>query len=84
MPRTSYLPRGVTPSYRELSHAFWYELAPEERVAAMRRGELTLAQLAEWSRQARHEVPLLNGEFEWIAVRSADVADQLERTHTSS
>lgn len=74
------LRRGrVAPTYRELSHAFWHELSPGERVAAMRRGELTLAQLAEWSRQAPHEVPRLNGELEWIAARTPDVADQLDR-----
>lgn len=69
----------ATATYRELSHVFWHELTVEERIAAMRRGELTIKQLAEWSRQAPHEVPLLNGEWEWIAARSADVAEGVDR-----
>ena len=60
---------------RDLPAAFWQDMTDEERVAAMRRGELTIHQLAEWSRKAPHEVPLLNGEFEWIAGRTADIAD---------
>jgi hypothetical protein len=49
--------------------------APEQRVAAMRRGELTLEQLAAWSAQHPEQVPMLNGEFEWIAIRMPEACE---------
>ncbi|HYM45557.1 MAG TPA: hypothetical protein VES65_05275 [Solirubrobacteraceae bacterium] len=39
----------------------------DERVGAMRRGELTLEQCAAWAAHCPEQVPLLNGEFEYIA-----------------
>jgi hypothetical protein len=47
----------------------------DERIAAMWRGELTLRQLCKWSSRAQHEVPLLGGEFAWIAMRTPDWAE---------
>jgi hypothetical protein len=46
--------------------ALW-EMTPSQRVAAMRRGELTYAQCAAWAARYPEQVPLLNGEFEYIA-----------------
>ena len=46
-----------------------------ERIAAMWRGELSLRQLCQWSSRAHHEVPLLGGEFAWIAMRTPDWAE---------
>jgi len=46
-----------------------------QRVAAMRRGELTLEQLAAWSARYPNEVPLLDGEFEWITVRTPEACE---------
>jgi hypothetical protein len=43
-----------------------WQLSPAQRVAAMRRGELTLEQLAAWSARHPEQVPRVNGEFEWI------------------
>ena len=40
-----------------------WTMSLEERIGAMRRGELTLDQLATWSRARPHEVPLVNGEL---------------------
>lgn len=50
-------------------------MSPAERVAAMHRGELSLDQLAAWSRARPDEVPLVNGEFAWIALSMPEVAD---------
>ena len=50
-------------------------MTAEERVAAMWRSQLTLKQLARWSSRAPHEVPLLGGEFAWIAMRTPDWAE---------
>ncbi len=44
-----------------------WQLTPSERVAAMRRGELTLEQCAAWAAHYPEQVPLLNGEFEYLA-----------------
>ena len=54
------------PTSEEQSALLW-AMSVEERVAAMRRGTLSLAQLTEWSSSCPHEVPLLGGEFEYIA-----------------
>jgi hypothetical protein len=44
-----------------------WQLTESERVAAMRRGELTLEQCAAWAARYPEQVPLLNGEFEYLA-----------------
>jgi hypothetical protein len=60
-----------TPEQHAASAALW-RLTPEQRVAAMWRGELSLTQLAEWSRRAPREVPHINSEFAWIVISTAD------------
>ena len=54
-------------------------MTADERVAAMRAGELSLDELAAWSRRSPHEVPKIGGEFEWIV---ASTADWLEASQT--
>jgi len=44
-----------------------WRMKPKERVAAMRRGDLTLEQCCAWAARYPHQVPLLHGEFEFIA-----------------
>jgi len=44
-----------------------WDMSVDERVAAMRRGELTLEQCAAWAAHCPEQAPLLNGEFEYIA-----------------
>jgi hypothetical protein len=58
--------------------ALW-RMSAEERVAAMWRGELTGVQLCEWAQRAPHEVPLINGEFAFIAALTPEVAEAPER-----
>jgi hypothetical protein len=41
----------------------------------MRRGELTSGQLLEWAKRRPCEVPLVNGEFEFIAALTPEVAE---------
>ena len=50
-----------------------WQMTPAERVAAMRRGELTYEQLAAWSARHPDEVPAVHGEFEWIVAKLAEV-----------
>jgi hypothetical protein len=52
-----------------------WQMTPAERVAAMRRGELTVEQLAAWSAKHAEQVPLVNGEFEWIAARTPEACE---------
>jgi hypothetical protein len=52
-----------------------WQMTAEQRIAAMRRGELTLEQLAAWSARHPEQVPMLNGEFEWIAMRTPEVCE---------
>lgn len=44
----------------------------------MRREELTLLECLRWAARASHEVPLCNGEFEFVAGRMADLDDDSE------
>jgi hypothetical protein len=50
-----------------------WQLTPSERVAAMRRGELTLEQCAAWAARYPEQVPLLDGEFEYLAAFTPEV-----------
>jgi len=50
-----------------------WQLTPSERVAAMRRGELTLEQCAAWAARYPEQVPLINGEFEYLAAFTPEV-----------
>lgn len=52
-----------------------WAMSPAERVAAMHRGELTLDQLAAWTRARPDECPTVNDEFAWIALSTPEVAD---------
>jgi len=54
--------------------ALW-EMTPSERVVAMRRGELTLEQCAAWAARYPEQVPLLNGEFEYLARHTPEVCE---------
>jgi hypothetical protein len=50
-------------------------MTPTDRVTAMRAGRLTWHQLTRWASRYPHEVPRLNGEFEFIAIATPEVAD---------
>jgi hypothetical protein len=65
-------------SRAELSRALW-AMSPGEREAAMRRGELTGAQLLEWAQRRPGEIPTINGEWAFIAINTPEVADLEER-----
>ena len=54
--------------------ALW-QMTPTQRVAAMRRGELTLEQCSAWAARHPEQVPLLGGEFEYIAALTPEVCE---------
>ena len=64
---------------RDEAMRFLWEMTPAEREAAMWRGELTLDQCGAWARRAPHEVPLINGEFAFIAVFTPEIAELDEK-----
>jgi hypothetical protein len=60
---------------REESLRPLWQMTPTQRVAAMRRGELTLEQCSAWAARYPEQVPLLNGEFEYLAAFTPEVRD---------
>jgi hypothetical protein len=52
-----------------------WQMTPEQRVAAMRRGDLTYEQLAAWSARHPEQVPTVHGEFEWLAAKLAEFCE---------
>jgi len=54
--------------------ALW-QMTVAQRVAAMRRGELTLEQCSAWAARHPEQVPLLNGEFEYLAMFTPEVCE---------
>ena len=62
------------PGNAEQERVLW-TMSPEERISAMRAGLLTTYQCARWAARRPDEVPLLNGEFEFIAAQTPEAAD---------
>jgi hypothetical protein len=54
--------------------ALW-QMTPSQRVAAMRRGELTLEQCSAWAARHPEQMPLLAGEFEYLAALTPEVCE---------
>lgn len=52
-----------------------WEMTVEQRIAAMRRGELTMTQLFAWASRYPEQVPLIDGEYEFIAAFTPEVAE---------
>lgn len=70
------------PAWDEAKRRLW-ALTPDERVVAMRTGRLSLKLCAHWASVAAHEVPLLDGEWEFIARHTPEVADAREAASIS-
>lgn len=54
--------------------ALW-QMTPAQRVAAMRRGKLTLQECAAWAVRYPEQVPLVDGEFEYLAMFTPEALD---------
>jgi hypothetical protein len=52
-----------------------WQMSAQERVGAMRRGELSLEQCAAWAARHPEQVPLVNGEFEYLAAFTPEVCE---------
>jgi hypothetical protein len=66
--------REARETREERLRPLWQMTVPQ-RVAAMRRGELTYEQLAAWAGRHRDQVPEVNGEFEWIAAFTPEACE---------
>lgn len=53
-----------------------WAMTVKQRIAAMRRGELTLTQLTRWAARYPEQVPTINGEFEFIAALTPEIAEE--------
>jgi hypothetical protein len=54
--------------------ALW-RMTPNERIAAMRRGDLSMEQCCAWAARYPRQVPLINDEFEFIAAYMPEVCE---------
>jgi hypothetical protein len=54
--------------------ALW-KMTASQRVNAMRKGELSLEQCAAWAARYPEQMPLLNGEFEYLAAFTPEVRE---------
>ena len=48
-------------------------MSPEQRLAAAHEGRFTRAERTLWAARYPQEAPLVNGEYEWIALGLADL-----------
>ena len=62
------------PAWEEQKARLW-AMTRDERVRAMRAGKLSMRLCLHWASRRPHEVPLLNGEWEFIAIATPEVAD---------
>ena len=75
-PKVTELPGLAFPaSAQERREVFW-RMSSVERVALMRAGELTLKECCQWAARAPQEVPIVNGEFEFIAAFTPEACEQ--------
>ena len=64
-----------TTAEREARLQALWRMTANERIAAMRRGELSMEQCCAWAARYPHQVPLINGEFEFIAAYMPEVCE---------
>ena len=62
------------PEFEDAKRRLW-TMTPEQRVEAMRAGELSLRLCLHWASRRPHEVPLLHGEWEFIAIYTPALSD---------
>jgi hypothetical protein len=60
---------------RDARLAVLWRMTSMERLAAMRRGELSLEQCSAWAACYPEQMPLLNGEFEYLAAFTPEVCE---------
>jgi hypothetical protein len=75
------------PVFEQAKARLW-AMSAEERVQAMRAGRLSLALCLHWASRRPREVPLLDGEWEFIAISTppevADTPDSSQRERVTA
>ena len=54
--------------------ALW-RMTPDQRIVAMRNGDLTMEQCCAWAARYPQQVPLIHDEFEFIAAYTPEVRE---------
>ncbi len=78
MPRTTTRPGirlAANPTVDPDRLALMWQMSPEERSAAARRGELSLGEMCRWAARCPWEVELVNGEFFFLAAFTPELAE---------
>jgi hypothetical protein len=65
------------PAWQEQKARLW-AMTRDERIRAMRAGKLSLRLCLHWASRTPHEVPLVDGEWAFVAAHLADVVDRLD------
>jgi len=73
-PNVTEIPSLAFPASAHQRREVFWRLSPGERIALMRAGELTLKECCQWAARAPHEVPIVDGEFEFIAAFTPEAA----------
>jgi hypothetical protein len=63
------------PAWEEQKARLW-AMTRDERIRAMYAGKLSLRLCLHWASRTPHEVPLIDGEWAFVATHLADVADR--------
>lgn len=66
--------RAAVAARAEARRKLWH-MTPAQRVEAMWAGQLSWDQLFAWARRAPNEVPLVNGEFAFIALSTPEASE---------
>jgi hypothetical protein len=74
-PNVTQIPGVAFPASAQQRREVFWRLSPIERIALMRAGELTLKECCQWAARAPHEVPIVNGEFEFIAASTPEARE---------
>lgn len=64
-----------SPARSSLDAKGFWNLGRRYRLEMYRQGALSLSEMLAWASRAPGEVPKVNGEFEFIALHTAEVAD---------
>ena len=72
-PRSNGKPFGVTPPFDDAFLVRLARMSPRQRIEASRNGGFTHPDRAVWACRYPDEVPMVNGEFEWLVFASADL-----------
>jgi len=61
--------------HREARLRALWQMTASQRINAMRKGQLSLEQCAAWAARYPDQMPLLNGEFEYLAAFIPEVRE---------